>query len=198
MTMSKNAKFDREEIIDKATNLYWEKGYHGTSMRDLQATVDLRPGSIYAAFGSKDNLFKEAVNHYAKTNGELLQLCLDETNTPLSGLKLFIKKITIDSKGKAPNDMCMLIKSISELTEKDNLELLNEAKALQNGFELRLSQIITQAKEVGEIAPTKDVMELARFVQIQIIGLRTYSRVNSDLKIVEKFIDDLFLTSPFK
>ena len=67
--MSKNAKFDRTEVVEKATNLYWEKGYHGTSMRDLQTTVDLRPGSIYAAFGSKDNLFKEAINHYALSTG---------------------------------------------------------------------------------------------------------------------------------
>lgn len=60
--MSKQAKFDRDDVIEKAKNLYWEKGYHATSMRNLQDVVDMRPGSIYAAFGSKDNLFKEALN----------------------------------------------------------------------------------------------------------------------------------------
>ena len=196
--MSKNAKFDRTEVIDKATNLYWEKGYHGTSMRDLQATVDLRPGSIYAAFGSKDNLFKEAINHYASTSGKLLQVCLDETTSPLAGLKLFIKKITIESKGNAPSDMCMIVKSISELTENDNKELLDEAKFLLNRFESRLAEIITMAMDIGEVDKTKNAMDLARFVQVQIIGLRTYSRVNCDKKVIETFIEDLFLSSPFK
>ena len=60
--MSTKAKFDRDEVIEKAKNLYWQKGYHATSMRNLQDVIDMRPGSIYAAFGSKDNLFKEVIH----------------------------------------------------------------------------------------------------------------------------------------
>ncbi|WOD06891.1 hypothetical protein [Marinomonas sp. GJ51-6] len=41
--MSKKAKFDRQQVIENATNLYWEKGYHATSMRNLQDAIDLRP-----------------------------------------------------------------------------------------------------------------------------------------------------------
>ena len=63
--MSKSAKFNREDIIQKAANLYWEKGFHATSMRNLQEVIDMRPGSIYASFGSKEGLFKEALQHYA-------------------------------------------------------------------------------------------------------------------------------------
>ncbi|TEW52898.1 TetR/AcrR family transcriptional regulator [Psychromonas algicola] len=195
--MSKNAKFDRAEVVEKATNLYWEKGYHGTSMRDLQATVDLRPGSIYAAFGSKDNLFKEAINHYANSTGKLLQLCLDETSSPLAGLKLFIRKITIENRENAPSDMCMIVKSISELTDNDNKELLDEAKALLNGVESRFADIIEDAMQTGEISSNKNAMDLARYMQVQIIGLRTYSRVNDDQTIIEKFIDDIFVGAPF-
>ena len=195
--MSKNAKFDRTEVVDKATNLYWEKGYHGTSMRDLQATVDLRPGSIYAAFGSKDNLFKEAINHYANNTGRLLADCLDETSSPLTGLKLFIRKLTVENRDNAPSDMCMIVKSISELTENDNKALLDEAKSLLNSVETKFAQIITQAIEQGEIASDKNPMDLARYMQVQIIGLRTYSRVNDDQKIIEQFIEDIFIGAPF-
>ena len=55
--MSAPIKFNREDVIEKAKNLYWEKGYHATSMRNLQDVVNMPPGSIYAAFGSKDNYF---------------------------------------------------------------------------------------------------------------------------------------------
>ena len=195
--MSKNAKFDRVDIVDKATNLYWEKGYHGTSMRDLQATVDLRPGSIYATFGSKDNLFKEAINHYADNTAKLLQNCLNETSSPLAGLKLFIRKITIENRDHAPSDMCMIVKSISELTESDNKELLDEAKALLNGVEVRFAEVIAKAIEIGEISSSKNEQDLARYMQVQIIGLRTYSRVNEEQAIIEQFIDDIFTGAPF-
>ena len=195
--MSKNAKFDRAEVVEKATNLYWKKGYHGTSMRDLQATVDLRPGSIYATFGSKDNLFKEAINHYANSTSKLMQICLEESGSPLAGLKLFIRKVTIENRENAPSDMCMIVKSISELTANDNKELLDEAKALLNGVELKFAEIITQAMQLGEIDSMKNPMELARYMQVQIIGLRTYSRVNDDKTIINKFIDDIFIGAPF-
>ena len=59
--MGNAAKFDRQQVIDKATHLYWEKGFHATSMRHLQEVIDMRPGSIYAAFGSKEELFKHCL-----------------------------------------------------------------------------------------------------------------------------------------
>ncbi|MFQ3219797.1 MAG: TetR/AcrR family transcriptional repressor of nem operon, partial [Paraglaciecola sp.] len=46
--MANTSKFDREEVLEKAKNLFWEKGYLGTSTRELQNAIDMRPGSIYA------------------------------------------------------------------------------------------------------------------------------------------------------
>jgi AcrR family transcriptional regulator len=195
--MSKNAKFDRTEVIEKATNLYWEKGYHGTSMRNLQTAIDLRPGSIYATFGSKDNLFKEAIHHYAAKTGSLLQDCLDQSATPLTGLKLFIKKLIIDNLEGKPSCMCMIVKSLSELTESDNKELLDEVKKLLSNIENRLAGIITEAIDADEIDESKDAAELASYLQVQIIGLRTYARLNNNKEIVNKFIDEIFLGAPF-
>lgn len=195
--MSKTAKFNREDVIEKATNLYWEKGYHGTSMRNLQTAIDLRPGSIYATFGSKDNLFKEAIHHYAAKTGDLLQDCLDQSATPLTGLKLFIKKLIVDNLDGKPSCMCMIVKSLSELTESDNKELLDEVKKILANVETRLVGIITEAMDAGELDKNKDAIELASYLQIQIIGLRTYARVNNNKEMVNKFIDDIFIGAPF-
>ena len=195
--MSKVAKFDREEVIQKATNLYWGKGYHGTSMRNLQTAIDLRPGSIYATFGSKDNLFKESIQYYANKTGEVLETCLDETSSPLEGLKLFIRKLVIENLEGKPSCMCMIVKSISELTDADNKELLDEAKLLLANVENKFAEIITEAIELGEINSDKDAKELASYVQIQIIGLRTYARVNSNINTINKFVNEIFIGSPF-
>jgi len=195
--MSKTAKFNREDVIEKATNLYWEKGYHGTSMRNLQTAIDLRPGSIYATFGSKDNLFKEAIYHYAATTGDLLQDCLDQSATPLTGLKLFIKKLIVDNLDGKPSCMCMIVKSLCELTESDNKELLDEVKNILANIESRLAGIITEAIDADELDKNKDAIELASYLQIQIIGLRTYASVNNNKEMVNKFIDDIFVGAPF-
>lgn len=66
------AKYDREAVIRQAMLLFWEKGFYATSTRDLQQTINLRPGSFYAAFGSKESLFREALRCYA---GESRSFC---------------------------------------------------------------------------------------------------------------------------
>lgn len=195
--MSKHAKFDRDEVIEKAKNLYWQKGYHATSMRNLQDVVDMRPGSIYAAFGSKDNLFKEALKRYAEESSEQLALCIADAPTVLAGLKQFIRNATIYSNDSIPSGMCMIVKTVGELTQGDSPELLASATSILESVENAFVHIFQQAIERGEISATKDPMTLARYLQVQIIGLRTYSQIarNTDVSntdVIEKLIDELF------
>ncbi|MGB5599798.1 MAG: TetR/AcrR family transcriptional regulator, partial [Thiothrix litoralis] len=118
--MANTAKYDRQDVIQKATNLFWEKGFHATSMRNLQEAIDMRPGSIYASFGSKEGLFKETLQHYA--NNSLARLKSHTQESPLEALREFLNSV-VCCQPQAPSNMCMLVKTISELTG-DNAELL--------------------------------------------------------------------------
>lgn len=190
--MSAQAKFNRDDVIEKAKNLYWEKGYHATSMRNLQDVVDMRPGSIYAAFGNKDNLFKEALNRYAEEGAANLANSIAQEETVLAGLKRFIHSVTVCSKGTAPSGICMVVKTIGELTQNDSPELLNHATSILERVESSFVKTFQQAINNGEISSDKDPAELARYFQIQVIGLRTYAQVSSDTDAVEKYIDGIF------
>ncbi|MDN3398309.1 TetR/AcrR family transcriptional regulator [Psychrobacter sp. APC 3426] len=190
--MSAQAKFNRDDVIEKAKNLYWEKGYHATSMRNLQDVVDMRPGSIYAAFGNKDNLFKEALNRYAEEGAANLANSIAQEETVIAGLKRFIHSVTVCSKGTAPSGMCMVVKTIGELTQNDSPELLNHATSILERVEASFVKTFQQAIDNGEISSDKDPAELARYFQIQVIGLRTYAQVSNDTDAVEKYIDGIF------
>lgn len=190
--MSAQAKFNRDDVIEKAKNLYWEKGYHATSMRNLQDVVDMRPGSIYAAFGNKDNLFKEALNRYAEEGAANLANSIAQEKTVLAGLKRFIHSVTVCSKGTAPSGMCMVVKTIGELTQNDSPDLLNHATSILERVESSFVKTFQQAIDNGEISSNKDPAELARYFQIQVMGLRTYAQVSSDTDAVEKYIDSIF------
>ncbi|WP_367111600.1 TetR/AcrR family transcriptional regulator [uncultured Psychrobacter sp.] len=190
--MSAQAKFNRDDVIEKAKNLYWEKGYHATSMRNLQDVVDMRPGSIYAAFGNKDNLFKEALNRYAEEGAANLANSIAQEETVLAGLKRFIHSVTVCSKGTAPSGICMVVKTIGELTQNDSPELLNHATSILERVEASFVKTFKQAIDNGEISNDKDPAELARYFQIQVMGLRTYAQVNNDTDAVEKYIDGIF------
>ncbi|MCJ8521776.1 AcrR family transcriptional regulator [Pseudorhizobium tarimense] len=62
-------RFDREKALRLATRLFWERGYEGVSLSDLTEAMGIRPPSLYAAFGSKEALFREAVKLYSATEG---------------------------------------------------------------------------------------------------------------------------------
>lgn len=190
--MSAQAKFNRDDVIEKAKNLYWEKGYHATSMRNLQDVVDMRPGSIYAAFGNKDNLFKEALNRYAEEGAANLANSIAQEETVLAGLKRFIHSVTVCSKGTAPSGICMVVKTIGELTQNDSPELLNHATSILERVEASFVETFQQAIDNVEISSDKDPAELARYFQIQVMGLRTYAQVSNDTGAVEKYIDGIF------
>ncbi|WP_415899725.1 TetR/AcrR family transcriptional regulator [Neptuniibacter sp. QD48_11] len=187
--MANTLKHDRAEVLDKATNLFWEKGFHATSMRNLQDHIDMRPGSIYAAFGSKEGLFKESLNHYAKTSLARLTESTKTSESPLAALKAFIKTVVLNCREDTPSEMCMLVKAIAELTE-ENGELLDEAKGLLKAVEQALTQLIEQAQAAGEVDSSKDAARLARYIQMQLIGLRVYARVSPDEDDLVAMIDD--------
>ena len=64
--MPRKAAFDRHAALERAMTLFWTRGYAGTSLKDVEAALDMRPGSIYAAFGSKENLFRSALTLYGE------------------------------------------------------------------------------------------------------------------------------------
>ena len=190
--MSAHAKFNRDDVIEKAKDLYWEKGYHATSMRNLQDVVDMRPGSIYAAFGNKDSLFKEALNRYAEQGAINLTNSVAQEKTNLDGLKRFIHNVTVCNKSTTPSGMCMIVKTISELTQNDSPDLLTHATNILENVEASFVKVFQQAIDNGEINTDESADELARYFQIQMIGLRTYSQVTNDTTAVEKYIDGIF------
>ena len=194
--MRKDAKFNRDRVIDMATNLYWEKGFHGTSMRDLQAAIDMRPGSIYAAFGSKDALFKAALTHYTDLGIAQLAQCYEQSSSPIEAIKAFVKQL-VGKQTDAPSRICMLVKTVAELTD-EQAELLQAAQANLKKIEHELALLFDEAQKIGEIGHEQSAQELARFTQIQISGMRSYARTYNDTLPLDTMLDTLFSHYPYR
>jgi AcrR family transcriptional regulator len=69
--------FDESDVLDAATCLFWERGYEGTSIKDLIDAMGMTPPSVYAAFGSKEALYGRVLDRYAETFGQTLLRELD-------------------------------------------------------------------------------------------------------------------------
>ena len=194
--MVKKAKFDRQEVINKATNLFWKKGFHATSMRNLQDEIDMRPASIYATFGSKEGLFKEVLRNYTDIGLATIKQCQNDHDSLLGSLKALVKSQVITTQDNAANTVCMLVKTVNELTEESQ-ELVDITKAHLTEFLTAFVLILEKAKALGELDESKDVQEIANYVQIQMTGLRTHAKIMDDKNKLDEMINSMFKHYPF-
>src|SRR5690606_20535349 len=63
--------FERQEALEKAMRLFWRHGYEGVSVGDLTREIGIAPPSLYAAFGSKAELYREALKRYEANFGSI-------------------------------------------------------------------------------------------------------------------------------
>jgi TetR/AcrR family transcriptional repressor of nem operon len=64
--MARAKAFNEDDVLDKAVEVFWAKGYEATSMQDLVNAMGIQRGSLYAAFGSKQQLFLRSLDRYGK------------------------------------------------------------------------------------------------------------------------------------
>lgn len=189
--MANISKFDRQEVLENATNLFWAKGYLATSTRELQNAIDMRPGSIYAAFGSKSDLFITVLNHYAQALGDKVRTHVFGQADVLKAFKTQIHDLVLSPNQSRPSEMCMLVKTLSELDES-HVEILSLARSLLAGVETMFAQILTQAKAQNTLPPQLDVNAAAKTLQVNIIGWRSYLKATGDRVTIEQQLDSIF------
>jgi AcrR family transcriptional regulator len=65
MATGRPREFDIDQALDRALNVFWRKGYEGTTLPDLTRAMGINRPSLYAAFGNKEELFRKALDRYA-------------------------------------------------------------------------------------------------------------------------------------
>jgi AcrR family transcriptional regulator len=166
--MSRKPNYDRNELIDRSRDLFWRRGWAGTSLKDLEAVLQLKPGSFYAAFGSKDALFKLAMDRYAADGLERLKQ-LTEQHGPIKALQHFPRMVI--ENGDAPAKACMLSKTLLEL-QAHNHPLASDANLHLLKMEGHFAGLFEQAQASGEIDRSHNAQVLARRYQSDLLGLR--------------------------
>lgn len=190
--MANKVKFERENVVRVASQLFWQKGFHATSTRDLQEAVNMRPGSIYSAFGSKEGLYCESLKDYTVQMKTQIEGFLSNADTVLGGLRAFVENVVIKTKDCSPSAICMLVKANSEFAEKDS-NLYELSLDLTAQFEAYLTQLFTQAINKGELSNTLTAIEYARFFQVQFTGLRGYFNRPNVEQFAEPMINQMFM-----
>ncbi|MEH6562297.1 MAG: TetR/AcrR family transcriptional regulator, partial [Marinobacter sp.] len=177
--MARSPSFDREAALSQAMGLFWKKGYHGSSMKQIEQVLDMRPGSIYATFGSKDGLYSEALARYAEAAGAELAKHMAGYDSILDGLKCYLRKIATSctDKNEAPSRACLIVKTLLEASNT-HAGHSHQAQEILGAIEQSFSELLEKAKQRGELKDSTDCTRLARLMQSQIMGLRSIAERN--------------------
>lgn len=186
-------KYDPSIALSKATELFWLKGFQACTMRDLQTYMDMRPGSIYSAFGDKKSLFKQVLEHYVREYLQKLSIIRDDANSVVGALKQFFLEYLTQIQTCADMQHCLLVKAVTELDIKEP-DLAQIAHKGLKQVRAELQKTISKAQQQNEISAELDCEMVASQLQSQLIGLAVYAKSEDSAGRLSQNIEHLFAT----
>ncbi|RYF93506.1 MAG: TetR/AcrR family transcriptional regulator [Chitinophagaceae bacterium] len=158
--MARNVEFNEEKAIQKAMEVFWEKGYNGTSLRDLTEAMKINSSSLYNTIGDKQELFVRCVMLYTELRRRDMQKRLATSNSSFEILLQFIEEsVDVIVKG---DKSCMAIKSTFEMATND--PRIKEILKADNDYAYQfLYSLIKNSMAEGKISNDEDPALLADY-----------------------------------
>lgn len=179
--MSRPREFDEDEVIDAALQLFWDRGYHETTVSQLTDATRLQKGSLYGAFADKHSLFLRALERYAHMKQQELSRIQAASSSPLSTLRSFLRELARDCTGRRGERGCLISNTALELLP-DDTEVRARIRQNFGEMEATIAELIARAQQAGELRSELDPEEAARLILTVIQGLRVLGKVSQTTK----------------
>jgi AcrR family transcriptional regulator len=168
--------------------VFWERGYEGTSISDLSDAMGIHPPSLYAAFGSKEDLFREAVALYDAVEGAGTERTLSEAPTAREAVDAMLRyHVDLYTDPDKPTG-CLIVLGAATWTPHN--EALREYLAgLRAKPEEALRERFATAIAEGDLAPDTDIEALAAYFNTVLEGLSIQARDGLSREALNRVVD---------
>lgn len=173
--MARPKAFDEDTVLDAAAQLFWSQGYDGTSIADLEASMEMGRQSIYNAFGDKRDLFLKALKRYARWNRERLTHSLLDPEAGLQTIHDYFENMVDFVASTDQRRGCLVTNSIVELGDSDadiSRGCEENQRMVVSGFE----HALRNAVQNGELPGSLDIPATARMLLSQTYGMSVLSK----------------------
>ncbi|MFD7644620.1 TetR/AcrR family transcriptional regulator [Kitasatospora sp. NPDC059795] len=181
--MARPRSFDEDRVLDTAMRTFWANGYESTSTRDLCEALGLDRSSVYNAFTNKRELFKRALTRYMdSTTADQLRILDDHESSAIERIRaLFARILETEAENRRDGHGlgCLTVNTTMELAGRDPEIALMLDRDTQRRL-ASLSAVIASGQRGGDIGSTRDPVELARFVNAVIAGIRVSAQGGAD------------------
>lgn len=177
--MPRPPEYDRDDVVAEATAVFWERGYARTSIGDLVAATGLKPGSLYAAFGSKKGVFLEVIDRYNRGFLKRLRELRQDERPAIETIRGMLLQIVEEQAADAHKRGCLTVNSLLETAQHDEDiadRLCDYNQRLRDGF----AALIADAQADGSIDSRHDPRHVAMFLINNIWGLRVMCKSKPD------------------
>jgi TetR/AcrR family transcriptional regulator, transcriptional repressor for nem operon len=173
--MPRPREFDEDDVVARATDLFWRRGYHATSVRDLGDALGLSASSLYRTFGDKHALFLRALDHYRATDSaEARDHLLRPGPAPEVLREWLIRMVDLPEEGAAARG-CFVVNTATELGADDpTVDERTQAAFAVTRDSLR--EVLERGRRDGELRADLDVAATAESLFTLVLGLRVRAR----------------------
>lgn len=159
--MARSVEFDEQLAISRAMDVFWKKGYNGTTMRDLTEAMGISSSSLYNTIGDKHQLFLKSIKYYTESRMAAARKQLQPIKSPLKAIEKFILS-SVYAITTEPNS-CLAIKTTFEVATTD--EQVQKIIKADNEFTYNLLiNLVEKAIEAKEIKVSQDAEMLTDYI----------------------------------
>ncbi len=167
--LARTKQFDYNEVLERATEIFLEKGYDNTSFQDLVNHMGIHRRSIYDTYGDKKELYLKALEKYSNfINQNYFSLINDQMNVYQKFEVIF--NYSAFPKENCPKG-CLFVNSAIELALRDH-EISTQVDLFFDNTKKFFVKLLAIAKEKKEIPQDKNIYDLASYLNNALIGIR--------------------------
>ncbi|MET3980314.1 TetR/AcrR family transcriptional repressor of nem operon [Mucilaginibacter sp. UYP25] len=186
--MARTKDFDEDEVLKKAVDLFWLKGYNATSMQDLVDGLGISRSSLYDTYGDKHSLFIKALESYQCTNtGKFVQI-IEGGKPAKETIKELLKFIADNLLNDKSQKGCFIVNAEVEVALHDK-EVGDMIQKNDQNVEDAFFRVIQKGQESGEITNPQNARALARFLFNTVKGIQVTAKSTTDREVFDDIIN---------
>ncbi|WP_051110934.1 TetR/AcrR family transcriptional regulator [Herbaspirillum frisingense] len=171
-------EFEIDAAVESAMQVFWTRGYNGTSLVDLIDGTGLSRGSLYKAFGDKHGLFLSALDRYISQSLVRLLSTLDQPGSAKAAIRETLMRLAEMSCRKEGRRGCMLVATAMEMVSHDD-DVAERVKTMVDRIRHAYAKAIARGQASGEIPAHHDPQTLATVIVSLTHGMRTLGKVGA-------------------
>jgi TetR/AcrR family transcriptional repressor of nem operon len=186
-------EFDTGQVLQRAMELFWERGYEATSVQDLVDRTGVNRSSLYSAWGDKQGVFLAVLDLYRdRVVGRRLG-DLEQPDSALAEVRGYFEGLAQTGPGERIRHGCLMTNSAVEQAPRDAVSA-RRIRAHLERMEGAFRGALDRARERGEIGRDTDVDDLARYLTGSAQGLGVMARAGSSMASLEGVVRGVLAT----